>query len=271
MAYRFSLAFLTVHDVEPPEAVRIAAECGYDMVGFRLLPASTDGPYRIMTDDGLLAETRAAIQETGVTLADIEIIRIGAAFDLAATEAFLVRGQQLGARHILVAGDDPDEARLTLNYGRFCDLAAGYGMTCDLEFMPWTQVPNLASAMRVINGADRANAGLLIDALHFDRSDTTLADIAAVHPGLIHYVQMNDALAEYDRSDAGLIRIAREERLLPGEGAIDLRGILELVAPDSVLSLEIPHMQRARSWAPKERACQALAAMKAVIAGTSPR
>lgn len=265
MAYRFSLAFLTVFDAPPPEAVRIAAEAGYDMVGFRLLPSATDGPYAIMTDDGLLAETCAAIRETGVTLADIEIIRIGGSFDLAATEPFLVRGQVLGARHILVAGDDPDEARLTLNYGRFCDLAATYGMTCDLEFMPWTQVPNLASAMRVIKGAGRQNAGLLIDALHFDRSDTTLAEIAAVHPDLIHYVQMNDALADYDPSTEGLIRIAREERLYPGEGAIDLKGILGVISPDSVLSLEVPHLQRAKTLSPLQRARQSLQAMKNVI------
>ena len=265
MAYRFSLAFLTAFEVEPPEAVRIAAECGYDLVGLRLLPAAKDGPYRIMTDDGLLAETLAAMKETGVTVADIEIIRIGESFDLAATEPFLVRGQQLGAKHILVAGDDPDEARFTVNYGRFCDLAASYGLTCDLEFMPWTQVPNLTHAMRVIRAAGRSNAGLLVDALHFDRSHSSLAQLADVPPALLHYVQMNDGLADYDPSHDGLIRIAREERLYPGEGAIDLKGILGVIAPDSVISLEIPHLARARTTPARERARQAIEAMKHVI------
>ena len=265
MAYRFSLAFLTVYEVEPPEAVRIAAECGYDLVGLRLLPAAKDGPYRIMTDDGLLAETLAAMKETGVAVADIEIIRIGEHFDLAATEPFLARGQMLGAKHILVAGDDPDEARFTLNYGRFCDLAARYGLTCDLEFMPWTQVPNLIHAMRVIKAANRANAGLLVDALHFDRSHSTLAQLAEVNPALLHYVQMNDALADYDPSNEGLIRIAREERLYPGEGQLNLKGILGVIAPDAVISLEIPHLQRASTTPALERARAAIEAMKTLI------
>ena len=36
---------------------------------------------------------------------------------------------ELGARAVLVAGDDPDEARLTANYARLCEVMQPYGMT----------------------------------------------------------------------------------------------------------------------------------------------
>ena len=47
MAHPLSLAFLTVFDAGPVEAVRIAAETGYDRVGLRFLPA------RDLAHDGL--------------------------------------------------------------------------------------------------------------------------------------------------------------------------------------------------------------------------
>jgi len=55
-----------------------------------------------------------------------------------------------------------------------------YGMTADLEFMPWTAVPHARAALSVIEAAGMPpNAGILVDALHFDRSATTLDDIRA--------------------------------------------------------------------------------------------
>jgi sugar phosphate isomerase/epimerase len=265
MSYRFSLAYLTVFDLAPPEAVRVAAEAGYDMVGLRLLPSALEGPFPITSDSGLLRETCLAVQETGVGISDIEIIRIGMDFDLASKAAFLEVGQALGAQHILVAGDDPDEGRLTDNYAAFCELAKHYGMSADLEFMPWTAVKTAKDAERIIRKTQSDNAGLLIDALHFERSDTQLSDLKRIDPSMIHYVQMNDALAEYDASDEGLIYIAREERLNPGEGAIDLLGLLEVLPKDLVLSLEVPNKKRAMTQSPLERASAAIQAMKRVI------
>ena len=42
---------------------------------------------------------------------------------------------------------------------------------------------------------------------------------------LMNYVQFCDGPAEYDTTDSGLIYIAREARLMPGEGGIDLAGL----------------------------------------------
>lgn len=266
MAYAFSLAYLTVFDTTPREAVEIAAQAGYSHVGFRLLPSGSEGVFPIMTDDKLLRETQAALRDTGVQLADIEIIRIGAQFDLESTKTFLERGRSLGAKHILVAGDDPNTARLTEQYGRFCELARQYEMTADLEFMPWTKVPDIQTCIQVVEGANQSNGGVLIDALHYDRAGMTPADIALIDPKWIHYVQFNDARKEFDPSTEGLIYIARQERMNPNEGELDLVNLLRAVPNDTVLSLEVPSYEKAKTLTPLERARQALAGMKEVIA-----
>lgn len=109
MSHPMSLAFLTILDVGPVEAVRIAAATGYQMVGLRILPAAArDEPdYPLMTDDRLLAEVVAAMNDTGVTIGDVEIIRLKPQNDWDLFARFVARCAALGARHVLVAGMIP--------------------------------------------------------------------------------------------------------------------------------------------------------------------
>ncbi|MGX1319352.1 hypothetical protein AB7M17_002805 [Bradyrhizobium sp. USDA 377] len=39
----FSLAALTALELTPPQSIEVAARCGYDHVGLRLLPATPGG------------------------------------------------------------------------------------------------------------------------------------------------------------------------------------------------------------------------------------
>jgi len=269
MTFPFSLAFLTTWDVGPVEAVRIAGQEGYDMVGLRLLPAApTEPDYPILTDPAVQRELLAALADTGVKLADIEIARLKPETDIAAFEAFCAVGQKLGARNILVAGDDRDHARLTETFARFAELAAQYDLTADLEFMPWTGVKSLREAQAIVAGAGQPNGGVLIDALHFDRSDSSLEDIRALPAGMIHYAQLCDGPADYDPSDAGLIAIARGARLIPGDGGIDLPGIVRALPAGTPLSIEAPQLHRADVPA-LTRAREALEAGRRVVAQAS--
>ena len=272
MEQRYSLAFLTVFDLGPVEAVKVAAETGYDLVGLRLLPAAASGEaeYPIMTDDRLLAEAAAAVRDSGIGVADVEIVRLKAETDVAGFAGFFARAQTLGARNVLVAGDDPEEGRLTERFAALARLAAGFGLTVDLEFMPWTKVPNLAAARRIVEAAGEANGGVLIDALHLDRSETTLAEVAAMPRERINYVQFCDGPKDYDRSDAGLIEVARRARLMPDEGGIDLGGLARAIPADTVISVEIPNHALAERLGPRERAALALRTTRAVVEAAVP-
>ncbi len=248
MARTLSLAHLTALDVAPADLVRLAAEVGFAAVGLRLLPAAPGGiAHRLMDDPRGLRDTEAAIAATGVGVFDLEILRIGEGFRPRDHEAFLEVGARLGGRAVLVAGDHPDEARVIDGFAALCDLAAPYGLTCDLEFMPWVPVGDARTALRIVEAAGRPNGGVLVDALHVARSATTLADIAAIPAGRSHYVQICDAPATIPATADGLIHDARRARLPPGEGAIDLSGILDRLPADIPVSCEVPNdVRRAR-------------------------
>lgn len=268
MPHPISLSFLTVFDVDALEAIRIAADTGYDAVGLRLLPAAAQGEddYPIMTDNGLLRQARALLSDIGLSVSDIEVVRLKPQTDVQGFSAFLERGAELGARHVLVAGDDDDALRLTDSFARLCDIAKGFGMTCDLEFMPWTGVKTLTAACDIVLAAKADNGGVLIDGLHFDRAKSRLEDIATIPASCIHYVQLCDGLADYDPSDAGLIDVARNARLFPGEGAIDLVGIVKAIPDGTPLSVEVPKRALAATVSARDRAQMAIDATRRVIA-----
>jgi sugar phosphate isomerase/epimerase len=247
-----SLAHLSLLSLAPPELVAVAAQAGYDHVGLRLLPSSPTGPaYRLMDDPVALRETLARQQDTGVTAFDIEIIRILPEFDAAALRPFFEVGQQLGARAMLVSGEDADLARCAESFARLCEAARPYGLSADLEFMPWTAVRNLREAAALIDAAGQpANAGLLIDALHYARSDSHAEQVAALPRELLHYAQVCDAPAEIPSTVEGMIHCARAERLLPGEGGIALGPLLAALPRDLPISVEIPNVQRVAQLGP---------------------
>lgn len=266
MTHRYSLAFLTVFDLDPVAAVRAAAAAGYDFVGLRMMPAApTEGDYPILTDDALLAETAAALADTGIGVADVEIVRLKPETDVAEFAPFFARAERLGAKNVLVAGDDPEEARLTERFAALATLAAGFGLTVDLEAMPWTRVPSLAVARRIVEASGAPNGGTLVDALHFDRAGTTLDEVLALPRRLVNYVQFCDGPKPYDPSDAGLIHIARAARLMPGEGGIDLAGLARAIPRDTVISVEIPNHALAARMAAPDRARLALERTRAVV------
>jgi sugar phosphate isomerase/epimerase len=262
----FSLAHLTLLDLPPAELIAVAARVGYQKVGFRLLPASPSGAsYPLMHDAGALADTLARMRDTGVGVFDLEIVRIGAGFRPSEFLPFFEVGARLGAKAMLVAGDDPDEARLTASFAALCEACAPFGLTADLEFMPWTKVPDARTALRIVTGAAQANGGVLVDALHFARSATSLADIAAIPRHRMHYIQICDAPAEVPTTTEGLIHTARCERLLPGEGGIDLTGLFTTLPKDFPISVEIPNDKRAPLLGAEEWARQTLHASKEML------
>ncbi len=261
MARTYSLAYLSSHRCTPGEAVCIAAQTGYDFVGLRLWPNAAGAPQQhLLGQPEALRETLAAQRDTGVGVFDLEIIRINEGFDPHTWDALYDVGAQLHARAILVAGDDPDEARLTESYARLCEVMQPFGMTADLEFMPWTAVKDAESALRIVQNAGMpANAGILVDALHFGRSTTTLDDIHAIPRQLLHYAQICDAEAGLGFTTEQMVHTARCERLLPGDGSINVRGLFAALPADLPVSVEVVNFGREANTPPAPWAAECLA------------
>ncbi len=262
----YSLAHLTVLALTPPEVIRTAAKLGFANCGLRLLPAAPGGPhFPLMSDAAMQGETIAALRDSEIKVLDLEIVRIDERFDPSAYRAFFDIGAALGAKHILVAGDDADEARLTENFSKLCEAAQVFNLTCDLEFMPWTAVKDASTAVRIVSSVGQPNAGVLVDAIHFFRSRSMLADIADLPRRSVNYVQLCDGKVPGPVNNAGLIHDARSERLLPGEGGFALAAMLAALPGDLPISVEVPSETRAAKMGYEAWAAAALEAAKKVI------
>ena len=263
----FSLAALTALELAPPKLVEVAAACGYDHVGIRLLPAIPGGiAYSLMDDQAQLKETIARLDTTGVTVADLEVVAFRPETDISGFSRFFETGAKLGAKHVLVAAYDPVLTRFADRFAEFCEAASQHGLTSDLEFMPWTFVPDLNAAMSIIEQVGQPGAGILVDALHFDRSNSTITDLARVPSGRLHYWQLCDGPAERPATAEELLHTARTERMFPGEGGIDLISLARAMPAEITISIEVPTIELARTMDAEARARRALDATKRVIA-----
>jgi len=75
-------------------------------------------------------------------------------------------------------------------------------------------------------------------------------------------MQFCDARPEVPTDMQEMIRQARGDRLFPGDGGLDLVGLLRALPADLPISLEIPH---AKPMPALERVRRALAATRAVL------
>jgi len=135
-------------------------------------------------------------------------------------------GEVLGARSVNAAdvlGGDWGVPHAAEGFAALCDRAAEHGLLVHLEWLAWSRVPDLATALEVVTLADRPNGGLNIDMWHCARTETAAADLLEVPGDRVLAVQVDDGPAEPEEN---LIEATLHERLLPGDGAFDLLGYL---------------------------------------------
>jgi sugar phosphate isomerase/epimerase len=259
-----ALAPLTVLELGPDELVDAAATAGFDAVGLRLLRATPEEPVRpTIGMTPLVRETRRRLDESGLQLIDIEVLRLTPETRIRTDyEAFLETGAYLGARQVLVTGYDPDHGRTAENFAELAELASEYGLTPNLEPMPWTHVRDLGEAGAVLERSGHHNVGLLVDAIHYDRASNTPADLAALPLEWIRYAQICDAVPERPQTVEELVYQGRHARLFPGQGSIDLLSMLEALPADVPISVEAPVLWNAPA---RVRARAAQRASRAVL------
>jgi sugar phosphate isomerase/epimerase len=266
MKHPISLAALTVLELDPPDMVSCARDAGFDAIGLRLIPATAEEVQHAMVGDTpLVRETERRLRQTGMPVLDIEIFRLRPDTAVKDYEPALSTGARLGAKHALVAGNDPDESRLADRFAAFCGLAQRYGITANLEPMPWTDCQNFAKGVRIVRAAGSENGGVLIDAIHFDRGGSRASEIVEAPRALYRYAQICDAPAERPPDTKGLLYQARAERLMPGDGGLDLKGILRALPPVLPLSLEIPMETLAKTVPAVKRTSEMLAKTRRLL------
>jgi len=247
---------LTMLDVAPPDWVSLAAQTGFDAVGIRVAAVGpTEQPWPMTAGSTMLAETRRRLDDTGVRVLDVELIRLTPESDPGGYESLFDSGARLGASFVNVMADDPDLDRIRDNFARIAESAGSYGLRPVIEPMAYMRVSSLADAIFVAHGS---GGGVTVDPLHLRRVGATLDQIRAIDRELLLYYQLCDAPLEGPTglprpaslprgqsvegvSDAQLE--ARALRLMPGEGELALEKLVAAMPDDIPVSVEAPNLQ----------------------------
>jgi sugar phosphate isomerase/epimerase len=262
----FSLAHLTVLGTTPLELIEIAADAGYDYASIRTTPVAPDEHVTpIAGDTAMVRRVTQRLADTGLQVLDVELARLRPEDEPEQYVGVFEAAAAVGARHVIGQLPDPDRARATDRFGRLCDLALDFGLTVDLEFPSWSETGDLTAAAAMVDAVDRANAGVLIDALHFFRSGSSPDDIAALPRTWLRFVQLCDAPATPPPTVEGAIHTARAARSLPGYGGLPLAELLDHL-PTVPYSLEVPNDVLRQEMGTRAYARLVLAAAREVVA-----
>ena len=278
MTTPIGIAHLTLLRLSPPELVATAAEAGYDFVGVRV-KAVTEGEHQYPMQPGspMSRETLRRLDDTGLTVRDIEFLTLRPDTGPDDWRPALEAGAALGASTFSVVGVDDDPARLTDTLARLTADATAYGIRPTLEPISYQPVSRVADAAAI---ARAASAAVLLDALHIQRGGSTLDDVRALEPDLVPCVQLCDGpLAVPEtlelpaelplgmKADGSVLQVeARVQREVVGEGGFPLAELLAAVPAGSPISVEVPHARLQARLSAVEFATYNLRAVQALLA-----
>jgi sugar phosphate isomerase/epimerase len=221
-----------------PFAERLAAASGAGFAGVSLWGRD----YAAARAEGLRdADLRAMLADHGLVLGELdpawwwlpgasdvhiapeldseEVFRFGEAELFAMADA-------LGARSVNavdVFGGTWDIDGAAEAYAGLCVRAAEHDLLVHIEWLPWSRIPDLATALQIVELAGQPNGGLNIDAWHMVRSGVTVEELRQVPGRLILGVQLDDGPLQ---PEPNLVEATLHHRQLPGEGAFDLPDIV---------------------------------------------
>jgi sugar phosphate isomerase/epimerase len=242
---RLGVEQLSVLGLKPVEFVNLVADLGCNCIstGLSGMPGYT--PFSLRDDEALRREMIAAMRDRGVSISLGEGCIVRPDRDLRDMAADFDIFQELGAERINTVSMDPDLGRSLEQFGVLAEMAAARGMQSSIELCPVNTINNLASAVAAVHHVGRKDFRLLLDTMHLGRSGATAAEIAALDPALIGYVQLCDAPLK--PTNPNYMDEAMFDRMVPGEGELPLREYLAAMPAGLVVSLEVPSRTLAKA------------------------
>jgi sugar phosphate isomerase/epimerase len=262
----------TMFGLSPIDHIRLAAELGCGSVSLAHAPVPWKleqfDKWSLLDDTMLLADTKAALRDTGVRVALAEgfIVRCGSEARDKVAEMDLMA--ELGAERIGVVSMEKDTARALDQMATLAELAGARNMLMAFEYAPPHTFNTLEKAKQAIRSLSMPNTRLLIDSMHFFRTGGTLGELVDLEPGLVGYIQLSDAPLKGNGGDYYLE--ASFERLLPGQGELPLIDFLSVLPSDVPIGLEVPRQSALKKDGNYEREIgRIVAAAKSIVEAAS--
>ncbi|MBV1687179.1 sugar phosphate isomerase/epimerase [Novosphingobium sp. G106] len=222
-------SLVSPHDLR--ERAEAASAAGYVGMGF----VSVDLEAAI--DHHGVAGVRSILADNGIRYLELEaIVRwLAEGEDCVAADAHRLKLLEMAAEldvwNIKALGDFSGREWpidfMTERFHTICaDTAARTDAQVTIEIFPTTNIRDLKTATAVVEGADMANGGLLLDIWHMTRGGVAYADFAKVPSRWIKAIELNDATAELV---GDLMDDSSNRRRLPGEGDFDIPSFLRHV------------------------------------------
>ena len=162
-----------------------------------------------------------------------------------------------------------DRAWYTDTAGKVADYAAEFGLKFNIEFLPWAGVRNLQEDITLVDDVGRGNVFVMVDTLHAGRAGVTAAELARTPRKYFNFIHLCDGPAGPDGDpvldnikDDLMLVTAREARYYPGEGAMDIAGMVKAM-PEMSLSIELPNFKEIEARGQKGHAARCLETAKA--------
>jgi len=267
-AQRIGIEFISVFGLAPVAFVELAADLGCGNIGIALTPIVANPHHyplwSFRENLPLRQEMIAALQDRNVTISLGEgfLGLPNATFRHSANDLDLMC--ELGVPRVNVLSVDPDLSRALDELAIFAEMAEARGLQATLEFVPGLPIGDLPGALAAIHHVGKPNFRLLVDFMHIFRSGSTVADLAALDPAEIGYIQLCDVpiiskFADYSEE-------ARDERLPPGEGELPLFEALAALPRDLIVGIEVPMLAKAAAGiGPRDRLAGCVAATLAML------
>lgn len=185
-----------------------------------------------------LSGVKKILEDTGMKYFELEILLDWYRDDETRAKSdrdrqrFIELGGELGMRNLKV-GANPfdtnpaDFVRMTDEFAKLCEDVATVGATVAIEFMPFSAIRNIGEALKIAEGANQANGGLMVDHWHVARGGSPYSEVASIPARFIKGVELDDVGAQIKGT---LFDDSTFNRQLCGEGAADCRAFVDALA-----------------------------------------
>jgi sugar phosphate isomerase/epimerase len=203
-----------------PQILAAAAGSGFTGIGL------TVGQCVAALERGIgLDELHDRIVDAGLRVAELELVRLGEDGPTRHANSLI---------HELAESLSPDRVHVAAFTGELPQIENDFAATCTrlpdvpvaIEFMPYSRIRTMAEALRIVADSGAANAGVVLDVVHFFRSGGLPDDLTAAHLDRVTGVQLSDVAV---RRGVPLAREARHLRTYPGRGTLDIEGLLRSI------------------------------------------